>query len=91
MDSITLTKDQLIRVVDIALREVFRVNDDAPYITMEEVMRRLNCHRSTVWRYRKEGRLTEYSATGEMLFSANQVRLLKKDIESPGEEAPDGE
>ena len=91
MDSITLTKDQLIRVVDIALREVFRVNDDVPYITMEEAMLRLACSRTTIWRYRREGRLTEYSATGEMLFSANQVRLLKEELDHPGEEAPDGE
>lgn len=79
-DVITISRkewDNLVkRINDIQQKVEVLYNRDTDYVSMAELSQWLNVSRTTLWRYRAEGKIKTYLIGGKMVANKDEIQRL---------------
>lgn len=64
------------RINDIQQKVEVLYNRDTDYVSMSELSQWLNVSRTTLWRYRADGRIKTYLIGGKMVANKDEIQTL---------------
>lgn len=68
--------DMVKRINDLQKKVETLYNRDTDYVSMTELSQWLNVSRTTLWRYRAEGKIKTYLIGGKMVANKDEIQRL---------------